>query len=88
MQPTIMACEVFLFCIGYLFESPAESKFRVAEKLFIPTCDSNWYSKEYVDELQKFYQEERNSLKQKIESNNIEADLAKLQLIQEIDQIK
>jgi hypothetical protein len=51
-------------------DSPSEAKFKLAEKLYIPKLDkaNNWYSREYVDELQKFYKKERETLKSRIEN--------------------
>ena len=39
---------------------------------------NNVYSKEYVDELQKFYQKERDVLKERIDAIYLENDKAKI----------
>ena len=63
----------------------------MAEKLFVPsfsTSRSNFYSKEYVDELQRFYQRERETLKDKIDRVYKETDDSKLALINQIEELK
>mgnify|MGYP006284751447 CR=1 FL=1 len=58
--------------------------------MFIPKYqkNSNWYSKDYVDELQKFYQRERDNLKDRIDRIYKENDDAKLELLNKIDELK
>ena len=70
--------------------SPSEAKFRLAEKLFTPNSQGNksWYSKDYVDELQKFYQNERESLKDRIDRIYKESDDSKIRLLGQIDELK
>ncbi|CAI2368288.1 unnamed protein product [Moneuplotes crassus] len=71
-------------------ESYSDSKFKRAEKIFVPhiQSDKNWYSKEYVDELQKFYQKERETLKQRIDRIYKENDDSKLRLLDQIEDLK
>ena len=71
-------------------ESSSECKFKLAEKLFVPSTnsDKNWYSKEYVEELQKFYQNERESLKTRIDRIYKENDDSKIRLLTQIDELK
>lgn len=67
-----------------------ETKFKLAEKLFVPKFDqkTNWYSKDYVDELQKFYQQERDSLKSRMDRIYQENDEVKLSLYKQLDDLK
>lgn len=70
--------------------SPSECKFKLAEKLYIPSWESNknWYSKEYVEELQNFYQNERESLKTRIDRIYKENDDSKIRLLTQIEELK
>ena len=49
---------------------------------------SNWYSKEYVEEMQKFYQVERENLKDRIDRIYQENDNTKISLIDQVDELK
>lgn len=70
-------------------DSSEDLQFKLAEKLFIPSSNkANWYSKEYVDELQSFYQRERQTLKDRIDRVYKETDDAKLALISQVESLK
>ena len=49
---------------------------------------SNWYSKEYVEEMQKYYHSERENLKNRIDRIYQENDHAKLSLIEQVEELK
>ncbi|CAI2368178.1 unnamed protein product [Moneuplotes crassus] len=65
----------------------SEDKFKSAENIFIPDVESDkqMYSKEYVDELQSFYQNERESLKLRIDRIYKENDDSKIKLLDQIN---
>ena len=82
-------------------DSPTEKKFKLAERLFVSRFNEgkntsllgsdlplNWYSKDYVDELQRFYQRERDTLKDRIDRVYKENDEVKVALLKQIDDLK
>lgn len=65
-------------------DSASEARF----KLYQFDKQKNWYSKEFVDELQKFYQKERSNLKYRIDTIYQENDTVKLNLLSQIDELR
>jgi hypothetical protein len=65
-------------------DSASEARF----KLYQFDKQKNWYSKEFVDELQKFYQKERSNLKYRIDTIYQENDTVKLNLLNQIDELR
>lgn len=71
-------------------DSPSEAKFKLAETLYIPKLDktNNWYSREYVDELQKFYQKERESLKSRLECLTLSSNTSHEALLSQVESLR